>query len=61
MFWPVPMYLPLLVSAVLALVISRFGIMFFSDPAAAFAKIAAALRPGGRAALLCAAEPEGSG
>ncbi|MFF0851136.1 class I SAM-dependent methyltransferase [Streptomyces sp. NPDC003280] len=33
-------------------VISRFGIMFFSDPAAAFANIAAALRPGGRAALL---------
>ncbi|MEU2552405.1 class I SAM-dependent methyltransferase [Streptomyces sp. NPDC013313] len=41
-------------------VISRFGIMFFSDPAAAFANIAAALRPGGRAALLCAAEPEGN-
>ncbi|MGV9404910.1 class I SAM-dependent methyltransferase [Streptomyces sp. NPDC003667] len=41
-------------------VISRFGIMFFGDPAAAFANIAAALRAGGRAALLCAAEPEGN-
>ncbi|MEU1707880.1 class I SAM-dependent methyltransferase [Streptomyces sp. NPDC005706] len=40
--------------------ISRFGIMFFSGPAAAFANIVAALRPGGRAALLCAAEPEGN-
>ncbi|MFD8376291.1 class I SAM-dependent methyltransferase [Streptomyces sp. NPDC059688] len=42
------------------LAISRFGIMFFADPAAAFANIAAALRPGGRLALLCAAEPEGN-
>ncbi|WP_030343373.1 class I SAM-dependent methyltransferase [Streptomyces sp. NRRL S-1022] len=42
------------------LAISRFGIMFFTDPAAAFANIAAALRPGGRAALLCAAEPDGN-
>ncbi|WP_333760891.1 hypothetical protein [Streptomyces sp. IBSBF 2390] len=33
--------------------------MFSTDPAAAFAHIAAALRPGGRGALLCAAEPEG--
>jgi SAM-dependent methyltransferase len=32
--------------------ISRFGTMFFSDPAAAFANIAAALRPGGRLVLL---------
>jgi SAM-dependent methyltransferase len=32
--------------------ISRFGTMFFSDPAAAFANIAAALRPGARLALL---------
>ncbi|MEU5216861.1 class I SAM-dependent methyltransferase [Streptomyces sp. NPDC020807] len=38
--------------------ISRFGIMFFADPAAAFANIASALRPGGRVAFLCAAEPE---
>ncbi|MFF8866244.1 class I SAM-dependent methyltransferase [Streptomyces sp. NPDC015139] len=42
------------------LAISRFGIMFFTDPAAAFANISAALRPGGRVALLCAAEPEGN-
>lgn len=32
--------------------ISRFGMMFFSDPAAAFANIAAALRPGARLVLL---------
>ncbi|WP_331727971.1 class I SAM-dependent methyltransferase [Streptomyces sp. NBC_00158] len=40
--------------------ISRFGIMFFADPAAAFANIATALRPGGRVAFLSAAEPEGN-
>ncbi len=28
--------------------VSRFGVMFFADPAAAFANIARALRPGGR-------------
>jgi SAM-dependent methyltransferase len=32
--------------------ISRFGTMFFADPAAAFANIGRALRPGGRLALL---------
>jgi ubiquinone/menaquinone biosynthesis C-methylase UbiE len=32
--------------------VSRFGTMFFSDPAAAFANIAAALRPGARLVLL---------
>jgi SAM-dependent methyltransferase len=32
--------------------ISRFGTMFFSDPVAAFANIAAALRPGARLVLL---------
>ena len=32
--------------------VSRFGTMFFSDPAAAFANIAAALRPEGRLVLL---------
>jgi SAM-dependent methyltransferase len=32
--------------------ISRFGTMFFSDPAAAFANIAGALRPAGRLVLL---------
>jgi SAM-dependent methyltransferase len=35
------------------LAISRFGIMFFADPVAAFANIARALRPGGRVAFLC--------
>jgi len=30
------------------LVISRFGVMFFADPVAAFRNLAAALRPGGR-------------
>ncbi|KPI06619.1 hypothetical protein OV450_3731 [Actinobacteria bacterium OV450] len=39
---------------------SRFGVMFFSDPVAAFANIASALRPGGRIAFLSAAEPEGN-
>ena len=34
------------------LVISRFGVMFFLDPVAAFTNIASALRPGGRAAFL---------
>lgn len=33
--------------------ISSFGVMFFDDPAAAFANIAAALRPRGRLAFLC--------
>jgi SAM-dependent methyltransferase len=32
-------------------VISRFGVMFFSDPSAAFAHLAAATRPGGRLAV----------
>jgi SAM-dependent methyltransferase len=33
--------------------ISSFGVMFFADPRAAFANLAAALRPGGRLAFLC--------
>jgi ubiquinone/menaquinone biosynthesis C-methylase UbiE len=33
--------------------ISSFGVMFFDDPAAAFANIATALRNGGRLAFLC--------
>lgn len=33
--------------------ISSFGVMFFEDPAAAFARLAAAVRPGGRLAFLC--------
>jgi SAM-dependent methyltransferase len=34
-------------------VISRFGIMFFADPVAAFANIRAAVRSGGRMAFVC--------
>lgn len=33
--------------------ISRFGIMFFDDPHAAFTNIAAALKPGGRLVFVC--------
>lgn len=32
---------------------SRFGVMFFDDPVAAFANLRAALKPGGRMAFLC--------
>lgn len=35
------------------LAFSRFGVMFFDDPAAAFRNIGAALRPGGRLAFVC--------
>jgi SAM-dependent methyltransferase len=38
--------------------ISRTGTMFFGDPAAAFANIARALRPGGRLAMLVWQGPE---
>ena len=34
-------------------VISKFGVMFFADPGAAFAALAAATRRGGRLAFLC--------
>ncbi len=37
--------------------LSRFGVMFFGDPAAAFANIAAAIRPGGRLAFVCWQDP----
>lgn len=33
--------------------VSHFGAMFFGDPAAAFANIASALRPGGRLGFVC--------
>ncbi len=33
--------------------VSRFGVMFFDDPTAAFANIAAAMAPGGRMAFVC--------
>jgi SAM-dependent methyltransferase len=35
------------------LVYSRFGVMFFADPVAAFANLGGALRPGGRIAFVC--------
>jgi SAM-dependent methyltransferase len=34
-------------------VFSRFGVMFFQDPTAAFANLRRALRPGGRVAFVC--------
>ena len=34
-------------------ILSRFGVMFFDDPQAAFANLAGALRPGGRLAFAC--------
>jgi SAM-dependent methyltransferase len=37
--------------------ISRFGIMFFEDPAAAFGNVGRALRPGGRIAFVCMSDP----
>jgi len=39
--------------ASLDLVFSRFGVMFFADPVAAFANLRAALRPGGRLGFVC--------
>jgi SAM-dependent methyltransferase len=33
--------------------LSRFGVMFFEDPQAAFANIRGAMRPGGRLAFIC--------
>jgi SAM-dependent methyltransferase len=33
--------------------LSRFGVMFFADPAAAFPNIARGLRPGGRLVFVC--------
>ncbi|WP_406072039.1 class I SAM-dependent methyltransferase [Streptomyces sp. NBC_01020] len=40
--------------------ISRFGVMFFADPVAAFANIGRALRPGGRLAFVCATAADGN-
>lgn len=34
-------------------IFSRFGVMFFEDPSAAFANIRAALKPGGRLGFVC--------
>lgn len=36
---------------------SRFGVMFFADPTAAFANMRGALKPGGRLAFLCWRSP----
>jgi SAM-dependent methyltransferase len=38
-------------------VISRFGMMFFDDPQAAFGNLARALRPGGRLVFVCPQDP----
>ncbi len=40
------------------LVFSRFGVMFFGDPAAAFANLRQALRPEGRVAFACWRAPD---
>jgi len=37
--------------------VSRFGVMFFDDPVAAFRNIGAAVRPGGRIAFACWQSP----
>nr|WP_316629414.1 methyltransferase domain-containing protein [uncultured Brevundimonas sp.] len=34
-------------------IVSRFGVMFFDDPAAAFANLRGALKPGGRLVFVC--------
>jgi ubiquinone/menaquinone biosynthesis C-methylase UbiE len=39
------------------LLVSRFGVMFFADPALSFANIRKALRPSGRLAFACWREP----
>lgn len=39
------------------LVVSRFGVMFFDDPVAAFANVASAVAPGGRLAFVCWRSP----
>lgn len=40
-------------AAAFDLLFSRFGVMFFADPAAAFANLRRALRPGGRCVFAC--------
>ncbi len=37
---------------------SRFGVMFFEDPSAAFANIRSAIKPGGRLAFVCWRAPQ---
>ncbi|MGQ4424636.1 class I SAM-dependent methyltransferase, partial [Streptomyces violaceoruber] len=36
--------------------VSRYGVMFFADPVAAFGNVGRALRPGGRLAFVCPAD-----
>jgi SAM-dependent methyltransferase len=40
------------------LLFSRFGVMFFNDPSAAFANLRRSLKPGGRLAFLCWQAPQ---
>jgi SAM-dependent methyltransferase len=40
------------------LLFSRFGVMFFAEPAHAFANLRAALRPGGRLVFVCFRTPQ---
>ncbi|MGB8401583.1 class I SAM-dependent methyltransferase, partial [Bradyrhizobium sp.] len=44
-------------SASFDLMVSRFGVMFFAEPAVSFANIRKALRPSGRLAFACWREP----
>lgn len=39
-------------------VVSRFGVMFFADPVAAFANLHAVVRPGGRLSFVCWQQPD---
>jgi SAM-dependent methyltransferase len=39
-------------------IFSRFGVMFFADPASAFANLRGALRPGGRLGFVCWQAPQ---
>ncbi len=41
----------------LDLLVSRFGVMFFADPALSFANLRKALKPSGRLAFICWREP----
>ena len=41
-------------------IFSRFGVMFFADPVAAFANLRRALKPGGKLAFVCWRRPEES-
>jgi SAM-dependent methyltransferase len=41
--------------------VSRYGVMFFADPVAAFANVGRALRPGGHLAFVCPADAKLNG